>query len=142
MRYAMGIMRSFATPVFATFLIVIRVSGQPSAANYWPVSTPESLGLDPQVLAQLDADIAAGKYGNTDSMLISSWMIQSLPFPLAGFTLSFRHMARRCSSVVNRAGPQPFMGARVALRQANARQGCQKEKTKVSHRDTSVKILG
>jgi CubicO group peptidase (beta-lactamase class C family) len=31
---------------------------------------PESLGLDPAALASFDADIAAGKYGNVDSLLI------------------------------------------------------------------------
>src|SRR5579871_2431797 len=40
------------------------------AAESWPVSTPDKLGLDETVLARLDADIAGGKYGNTDSMLI------------------------------------------------------------------------
>ena len=41
-----------------------------AAADFWPVSTPEKLGLDGTVLARLVADIAGGKYGNTDSMLI------------------------------------------------------------------------
>jgi CubicO group peptidase (beta-lactamase class C family) len=36
----------------------------------WPLSNPRAVGLDEQVLARLDADIAAGKYGYVDSMLI------------------------------------------------------------------------
>jgi CubicO group peptidase (beta-lactamase class C family) len=36
----------------------------------WPVTTPEAVGLDAAALAHFDADIANGKYGNVDSMLI------------------------------------------------------------------------
>jgi len=36
----------------------------------WPVSTPEKEGLNPKVLARLEADIAAGKYGYVDSLLV------------------------------------------------------------------------
>ena len=36
----------------------------------WLRSTPKAVGLDPKVLAELDADIAAGKYGYIDSMLV------------------------------------------------------------------------
>ena len=36
----------------------------------WPSSTPSTLGLDPKVIAAFDADIAAGKYGYVDSMLV------------------------------------------------------------------------
>lgn len=36
----------------------------------WPSSTPRAVGLDPNVLARLDADIAAGQFGYVDSMLI------------------------------------------------------------------------
>jgi CubicO group peptidase (beta-lactamase class C family) len=39
-------------------------------AQTWPQATPQSVGLDPAALAQFDADIAAGKYGNVDSMLV------------------------------------------------------------------------
>src|SRR5215470_3236641 len=38
--------------------------------NGWPVTTPQAVGLDAGALAQLDADIAGGKYGNVDSMLV------------------------------------------------------------------------
>jgi CubicO group peptidase (beta-lactamase class C family) len=36
----------------------------------WPTTEPRAVGLDPKVLAALDADIAASKYGYVDSLLI------------------------------------------------------------------------
>ena len=36
----------------------------------WPTSTPQVVGLDPKTLTDLDTDIASGKYGYVDSMLI------------------------------------------------------------------------
>ena len=39
-------------------------------AKDWPVTTPSAVGLDSSALAALDADIAGGKYGLVDSMLI------------------------------------------------------------------------
>lgn len=36
----------------------------------WPSAAPASVGLDAKVLTALDADIAAGKYGYVDSMLV------------------------------------------------------------------------
>ena len=36
----------------------------------WPSAEPGEVGLDPRPLNALDADIAAGKYGNVDSMLV------------------------------------------------------------------------
>jgi len=36
----------------------------------WPVSEPAAVGLDSTALTSLDADIAAGKYGLVDSLLI------------------------------------------------------------------------
>src|ERR1700738_1639452 len=41
-----------------------------TSAKEWPVVEPKAVGLDPTALAALDADIAAGKYGLVDSMLI------------------------------------------------------------------------
>jgi hypothetical protein len=38
--------------------------------NGWPVATPASVGLDPAPLAALDQEIASGKHGYVDSMLI------------------------------------------------------------------------
>ena len=49
-------------------ILVSRVPGRGSES--WPVSTPQAVGLDPKVMFDLDAAIAAGKYGYIDSMLV------------------------------------------------------------------------
>ena len=56
--------------LFASVVLILvsGVSGRGSES--WPVSTPQAVGLDPKVLADLDAAIAAGKYGYIDSMLV------------------------------------------------------------------------
>ena len=36
----------------------------------WPTTSPADVGLDAKILGALDADIAAGKYGYVDSMLV------------------------------------------------------------------------
>ncbi|HZS05408.1 MAG TPA: serine hydrolase [Blastocatellia bacterium] len=36
----------------------------------WPTATPQAVGLEAKALADLDADIASGKYGYVDSMLV------------------------------------------------------------------------
>ena len=49
----------------------VRAVGQSDAPTAkWPTATPASVGLDAKVLADFDADIAGGKYGNVDSMLV------------------------------------------------------------------------
>jgi CubicO group peptidase (beta-lactamase class C family) len=48
--------------------VMIGFSAQDSVT--WPASTPEEVGLDPNVLARFEADIAAGKYGHIDGLLI------------------------------------------------------------------------
>jgi len=60
--------RDFVLVAFAIFILVLGVHAQ--SPETWPVSTPQAVGLDPKVLAGLDADIAAGKYGYVDSMLV------------------------------------------------------------------------
>jgi CubicO group peptidase (beta-lactamase class C family) len=40
------------------------------ASKDWPKATPKEFGIDPQKLAAFDADLAAGKYGLVDSMLV------------------------------------------------------------------------
>jgi CubicO group peptidase (beta-lactamase class C family) len=52
--------------VFAVSAIA-QVSG---TSKDWPKATPKEFGLDPAKLAAFDADIASGKYGLVDSMLI------------------------------------------------------------------------
>ncbi len=56
---------ALAAPLFAQ-----SAAGQSWPTARWAVSTPAKLGLDESVLAALDADIASGKFGNTDSMLV------------------------------------------------------------------------
>jgi CubicO group peptidase (beta-lactamase class C family) len=41
-----------------------------TSTKEWPVAEPNAVGLDPTILAALDADIAGGTYGLVDSMLI------------------------------------------------------------------------
>lgn len=41
-----------------------------SAAHEWPKAGPESVGLDAGKLKELDADLAAGKYGLVDSVIV------------------------------------------------------------------------
>ena len=38
--------------------------------NDWPTATPKSVGLDPKALAAFDAEIASGKFGRMDSLII------------------------------------------------------------------------
>jgi CubicO group peptidase (beta-lactamase class C family) len=59
-----------------TASLLVLLAGTPLAAqsrqtrSTWPTGTPGAAGLDAAVLAQLDADLAAGKYGYVDGMLI------------------------------------------------------------------------
>src|ERR1700722_17292215 len=41
-----------------------------TAQERTPTAEPRAVGLDPAVLAALDADLASGKYGLVDSMLV------------------------------------------------------------------------
>src|SRR5271155_5346547 len=43
---------------------------QPGTSKDWPKATPKEFGIDPAKLAAFDADLASGKYGLVDSMLI------------------------------------------------------------------------
>src|SRR5271170_3027104 len=58
---------AFVLCVFAAASSIAQVSG---ASKDWPKATPKEFGLDPAKLAAFDADIASGKYGLVDSMLI------------------------------------------------------------------------
>lgn len=49
-----------------TSLVIVPVAAQ----NFWPKATPSAVGLDAKVLDAFDADIASGKYGNVDGMLV------------------------------------------------------------------------
>jgi CubicO group peptidase (beta-lactamase class C family) len=45
-------------------------SQEKTAGSEWPVAKPAAVGLDAGALAALDADIAAGKYGLVDTLLV------------------------------------------------------------------------
>lgn len=49
---------------------VSSIAQEPGSSKDWPKATPKEFGLDPAKLAAFDADIASGKYGLVDSMLI------------------------------------------------------------------------
>jgi hypothetical protein len=58
-----------------TFILVAILIYAAEAQTKWPTkgwasASPAELGLDPKQLAEFDADIAAGKYGYVDSMLV------------------------------------------------------------------------
>ncbi len=58
----------------ATFVAIILVAGARAQNQWptksWPTATPQSVGLDAKALAELDADLASGKYGYIDSLLV------------------------------------------------------------------------
>ena len=58
----------------AALVLVVLISGAAAQGQYptrrWPTASPAAVGLDGKVLAEIDADIAAGKYGNVDSVLV------------------------------------------------------------------------
>lgn len=56
--------------LFAALFVGSAFAQQSGPAKQWPVAAPQSVGLDARVLAELDAEIAGGKYGHVDSMLI------------------------------------------------------------------------
>jgi CubicO group peptidase (beta-lactamase class C family) len=60
--------RDFIRFLVAALILVSIVAAQ--GPETWPLSAPKEVGLDPKILAGLDADIAAGKYGYVDSMLV------------------------------------------------------------------------
>jgi CubicO group peptidase (beta-lactamase class C family) len=51
-------------------VLTVALASAQSPSSVWPRATPESQGMDSAALAQLDRDIAGGKYGNVDSILI------------------------------------------------------------------------
>ncbi len=57
--------------LFVAALLVSDVMAQDQwPTKRWLTSTPAAVGLDAKTLAELDADIASGKYGYVDSMLV------------------------------------------------------------------------
>jgi CubicO group peptidase (beta-lactamase class C family) len=54
----------------AVFIFSPHAQSQQTSVGEWPVAKPAAVGLDAGALASLDADIAAGKYGLMDSLLV------------------------------------------------------------------------
>jgi CubicO group peptidase (beta-lactamase class C family) len=59
----------YVLAALAFLILALSIPAQ-QVPKSWPVSVPQDVGLDPKVLAALDADIAAGKYGYIDSLLV------------------------------------------------------------------------
>jgi hypothetical protein len=60
-----------ALVLFVAVLVTPSVMAQDQwPTKRWPTATPAAVGLDAKMLAELDADIASGKYGYVDSMLV------------------------------------------------------------------------
>ena len=59
---------ALAVGIFAA--IASASHGQALPARGWPTASPAAVGLDGAALDALDADLAAGKYGLADSMLV------------------------------------------------------------------------
>src|SRR5271169_2748372 len=49
---------------------VSSIAQEAGTSKDWPKATPKEFGIDAQKLAAFDADIAGGKYGLVDSMLV------------------------------------------------------------------------
>ena len=63
--------RSVLLVFFIVSLQVPRTAAQASwPGRSWPTASPASVGLDARTLAEFDAEIAAGKFGYVDSMLV------------------------------------------------------------------------
>jgi CubicO group peptidase (beta-lactamase class C family) len=55
----------------ALFIVLVPARAQQeTSGNEWPAVEPAAVGLDARALSALDADIAAGKYGLVDSLLV------------------------------------------------------------------------
>src|SRR5687767_3752372 len=60
--------------VIVTLFLLVSISGAAAQGQYptrgWPTAAPAAAGLDARVLGEIDADVAAGMYGNVDSFLV------------------------------------------------------------------------
>ena len=54
----------------ASVLLLWAQGREKASTKEWPIAQPSAVGLDPAALTALDADIASGKYGLVDSMLV------------------------------------------------------------------------
>ena len=55
---------------FVLFTLRICAAESERSSHDWTITAPQAVGLDPDILARFDADIASGKYGYVDSMLV------------------------------------------------------------------------
>jgi hypothetical protein len=55
---------------FASVLLLWAQAQEKSSTKEWPLIQPSAAGFDSAALTALDADVAGGKYGLVDSMLI------------------------------------------------------------------------
>ena len=62
--------RCFSLIFILLVLTTMARAQAPWPTKEWPTATPQSVGLDPKVLAELDAELSNGKYGFVDNMLI------------------------------------------------------------------------
>jgi len=65
-----GLLLSLLIALIAAVLGLLARGQEKSAEAQWAVAAPEAVGLDSATLKGLDADIAAGKYGLEDSLLV------------------------------------------------------------------------
>jgi len=65
-------MRKYSLVAFLLALVLDQLGAAQDSwpTRSWPVSTPTAVGLDAKALADLDRDLASGKHGYIDSMLI------------------------------------------------------------------------
>jgi CubicO group peptidase (beta-lactamase class C family) len=61
---------SLLCALFASVLLMWAQAQEGNSTREWPRAEPSAVGLDGAALAALDGDIAGGKYGLVDSMLI------------------------------------------------------------------------
>jgi CubicO group peptidase (beta-lactamase class C family) len=66
----MRIRYSLLAPLIALVLAQHAAAQDSWPTRSWAVSTPAAVGLDAKALAELDSDLASGKHGYVDSMLI------------------------------------------------------------------------
>ena len=65
--------RLFCWQLIVIFLMIVlspACAQEKAPTNVWPVVRPSAVGLDEKALAAFDADIAGGKYGLVDSLLV------------------------------------------------------------------------
>ncbi|MGB2672838.1 MAG: serine hydrolase [Candidatus Acidiferrum sp.] len=60
---------AFALLISCCASIGVRAQEKPAGKD-WPKAAPKEFGIDPDKLAAIDADLASGKYGLVDSMLV------------------------------------------------------------------------